>query len=271
MKISSLNLLSCPTCHGALTPDQIQDTDSFETGYLVCSGCQKKFHIRHGIPHFIREQELVGLNKHFARGYDWFSWIYPAFSKIGFLFLGTTDARARREIISRIEPKGKVLEVSIGTGVNLPFLLESPGVSDVYGLDISIGQLNRCNAFVRRKMLPVDLFLGNAEELPFKKDSFDSVFHIGGINFFNHKRKAIVELIRVAKPGTSIIICDENESGAQQYEKFLPGFKSAFDGQREKITAPVDLVPSTMLDIKLDDIWNGFMYCIEFRKPLLDE
>jgi ubiquinone/menaquinone biosynthesis C-methylase UbiE/uncharacterized protein YbaR (Trm112 family) len=270
MKHTSLGLLLCPACHGDLILDNSHGIGTIIKGSLTCSTCQKMFPILRGIPHFIREDELVGLNKSFARMYDWFSWIYSAFSKIGFLFLGTTDSRARREVLARLEPNGgKLLEVSIGPGVNLPFLLKSPLVSEVYGLDISIGQLNRCNALARRKGWLVDLFLGNAEELPFKDESFDSVFHIGGINFFSNQKKAINEMIRVAKPGTKIIICDENESGAQWYEKYLPGFKGAFKGERLKIIAPVDLVPDTMLDLKLDDIWNGFMYCLEFRKPIL--
>ena len=200
--------------------------------------------------------------------YDWFSWIYSAFSKIGFFFLGTSECRARHDVLDRLEPNGgKVLEVSIGPGVNLPFLLSSPAVGEVYGLDISIGQLNRCNALVRRKGWSVELFLGNGEQLPFIDNSFDSVFHIGGINFFSNKKQAIDEMIRVAKPGTKIIICDENESGAEWYEKFLPGFKNAFHGQREVVTAPIDLIPDTMLDLKQGNIWNDFMYCLEFRKP----
>jgi ubiquinone/menaquinone biosynthesis C-methylase UbiE/uncharacterized protein YbaR (Trm112 family) len=270
MKQTSLDLLLCPACHGDLILESSHGNGTILKGSLTCSACLNIFPILRGIPHFINEDELVGLNKPIARMYDWFSWIYSLFSKIGFLFLGTTDSRARREVLDRLEPNGgKVLEVSIGSGVNLPFLLYSTSVSEVYGLDISIGQLNRCNALIQRKGWFVDLFLGNGEELPFKAESFDSVFHIGGINFFSNQQKAIHEMIRVAKPGTKIIICDENESGAQWYEKFLPGFKSAFKGERQKIIAPVDLIPDSMLDLKLDNIWNGFIYCLEFRKPLL--
>jgi ubiquinone/menaquinone biosynthesis C-methylase UbiE/uncharacterized protein YbaR (Trm112 family) len=270
MKSSTLDLLSCPICHGALSLASSQGSAIVKTGTLSCSTCQETFPIQHGIPHFIKAEDLNGLNKPFAHMYDWFSWIYSAFSKIGFLFLGTTDSRARREVLSRLEPNGgRVLEVSIGPGVNLPFLLSSPAIGEVFGLDISIGQLNRCNALVRRKGWSVDLFLGNGEQLPFNDDSFDSVFHIGGINFFTNQQKAINEMIRVAKPGSRLIICDENESGAQWYEKFLPGFKAAFKGQRKEIVAPVHLIPSAMQDLKLDDIWNGFMYCLEFQKPLL--
>jgi ubiquinone/menaquinone biosynthesis C-methylase UbiE len=160
-----------------------------------------------------------------------------------------------------------VLEVSIGTGLNLPHVVSSPSVSEVFGLDKSMGQLNRCNALIHRKGWLVDLFLGNAEELPFIDNCFDSVFHIGGINFFDNKKKAMDEMIRVAKPGTRIIIGDENETGAQWYERFLPGFKSAFKGQREAVVAPLDLVPSNMLECTCENIWNGFMYCLQFRKP----
>jgi len=269
MKTSTLELLSCPICHGALSLTCSNESGNIKTGTLTCPICQRTFPIQHGIPHFIKAEDLNGLNKPFARMYDWFSWVYSAFCKIGFIFLGTTDSHARSEVLSRLEPKGKVLEVSIGPGVNLPYLLTSPAVGEVFGLDISIGQLNRCNSLILRKGWSVDLFLGNGEELPFNDDSFDSVFHIGGINFFTNQKNAIDEMIRVAKPGSKLIVCDENETGAQWYEKFLPGFKAAFNGHREEIIAPVDLVPAAMLDLKLEDIWNGFMYCLEFRKPIL--
>jgi hypothetical protein len=78
-------------------------------------------------------------------------------------------------------------------------------------------------------------------------------------------------MIRVAKPGARILICDENEKGAQAYERVLPGFKQSFKGQRQVIVPPADLVPPTMQDVKLYDIWKGWLYCIEFRKPAANE
>ena len=74
-------------------------------------------------------------------------------------------------------------------------------------------------------------------------------------------------MIRIAKPGTHILICDENEIGARGYERVLPGFKGAFKGKRDTITAPVDLIPTGMLEVQLYDVWKGWMYCLEFRKP----
>ncbi len=137
-----------------------------------------------------------------------------------------TEEQARREITDRLEPQGgRVLEVSIGPGVNLPYLVGRPDVGEIYGLDISLGQLNRCREYVAHQGWDIQLQLGNAEQLPYQDNTFDGVFHVGGINFFNDKKKAIEEMIRVAKPGTRILICDENEKGAQAYERFLPGFK----------------------------------------------
>jgi hypothetical protein len=74
-------------------------------------------------------------------------------------------------------------------------------------------------------------------------------------------------MIRVAKQGTRILICDENEKGAQAYERFLPGFKRTAGHDRDAIEAPVDLVPTEMQELRLFDVWNVWMYCIEFRKP----
>jgi ubiquinone/menaquinone biosynthesis C-methylase UbiE len=238
-----------------------------ETGSLRCEPCHKEYPIEQGIPQFLRLAELSGYNRRFARLYDWFSWVYASFSKLAFRFIGMSEAQGRRELLDRLQPHGgRVLEVSIGPGVNLPYLIGAPGVGEVYGLDISSGQLLRCNGLLRRKGWPVELFLGDAERLPFQAESFDAVFHIGGINFFNDKRKAIDEMIRVARPGTRILIADETERGARAYEWSLPGFSKSFKDKRAPVTPPIDLIPATMQEVRLFDLWKGWMYCIEFRK-----
>jgi ubiquinone/menaquinone biosynthesis C-methylase UbiE len=266
MKTTTINLLACPACQNPLTL-QADASPTIESGSLHCTRCTKDYPIKKGIPHFIHHEELTGLNRRFARAYDWISYIYRPISTIFFAFLGG-EKRYRREIVDRLEPKGgRVLEVSIGPGVNLPCLFGSPGVGEVFGLDISLGQLQRCQNFTRRRHWSVDLFLGTAEQLPFKDESFESVFHIGGINFFNDKKKAIEEMIRVARPGTKIIIVDETEKGAIAYRRTSPGFERMFDGKRNAITVPVDLVPSTMHEVRVDYVWRGFFYSLEFRKP----
>lgn len=253
------DLLACPECHGSLERGNAE---------LRCQACERQYPVVDGIPRFAEYQSLTGLNRRFAGLYDWFSIVYRLFSKAAFALLGMSEDQARQEILARLEPRGKVLEVSIGPGVNVPYLRRYPAVGEIYGLDLSNGQLARCQSYVRRKNWAVHLYQGNAEALPFQDNAFDSVFHIGGINFFNNKAKAISEMIRVARPGSKIVICDETERGAHGYELTLPGFKQSFKGRRDPIQAPVDLVPVDMLDISLDEsVWKGWFYCLEFRKP----
>lgn len=267
MKRSTLSLLACPLCHGFLESADAGDKP-LQSGSLTCFRCSKVYHIVDGIPHFIQPEQLTGFNRRFARMYDWFAWGYRPFMKIAFAFIGMDEEAARREITDRLDPRGgRVLEVSIGPGNNLPYLMKRPDVGEVFGLDISLGQLRNCQRYVARKGWSVDLFLGNGEHLPFKDEAFDAVLHVGGINFFNDKKSAIEEMIRVAKPGARILIGDETEKGAKAYEKSIPGFAKSFGGQRAAVVAPIDLVPTTMLETRIFNAWKGWFYCIEFRRP----
>ena len=259
----ALDVLACPDCHAALTAVPLAGGEGYH-----CPACHKDYPVVDGITHFIQTQEMTGLNKRFAQMYNWFSWGYRAFSAVAFAYIGMTEEQARHEVTDRLEPKGgRVLEVSIGPGVNLPYLVGRPDVGEIFGLDLSLGQLNRCREYVAHKGWDTQLQLGNAEQLPYQDNTFDGVFHLGGINFFNDKKKAIEEMIRVAKPGTRILICDENEKGARAYERFIPSFKQMAGKARPAVVPPVDLLPPEMQEVRLFEVWNGWMYCIEFRKP----
>jgi ubiquinone/menaquinone biosynthesis C-methylase UbiE len=272
LRPGTLDLLACPDCRGELSlecPASGKEKNGGKEYFLRCRRCPKDFPIRDGIVHFLEPESLTGLNRRFAAMYDWMSWVYRPLSPLLFLFIGMSERRARKPVLDRLEPRGgRVLEISIGPGVNLPFLHARGDVGGICGLDISLGQLKRCRSYLHSKGWPDELFLGNAETLPYRDNSFDSVFHIGGINFFNNKRKAIEEMIRVAKPGTRILIADETEKGVRAYNAAAPGFSRGVGADKKKVLAPVDLVPSEMLEVKVSEVWNGFMYLLEFRKPL---
>lgn len=160
-----------------------------------------------------------------------------------------------------------MLEVSVGPGSNLPYLVDRPDVGEVHALDISIGQLRRCRAMVRRPGWCVPLYLASAEALPFRDATFDAVLHIGGINFFDDKAAALAEMARVAKPGARVVVVDENERAARSYERTLPGFRSSFRGGRPPVSAPVADVPTGVQGITVSDVWRGWFYCLEFCTP----
>jgi ubiquinone/menaquinone biosynthesis C-methylase UbiE/uncharacterized protein YbaR (Trm112 family) len=270
MRRSALELMCCPGCHSVLSLENGHGDESVDEGTLLCSNCERSYPIKDGIPHFIETEDLEGPNRRFARGYNWFSWLYPLFTKLGFLGFGG-ERKARKAVLDRLELSGgRLLEVSIGTGGNLPFLFETGRVGEVYGLDISAGQLARCQGLVAKRGWPVDLFLGKAEVLPFKTGAFDSVLHIGGINFFSGKKQAIDEMIRVARPGTRIVIADESEKIARNLYR-LSGLFRRHRGEEIDLAVPVHLVPKTMEDVRVNGIWRSHGedhgYCLEFRKP----
>jgi ubiquinone/menaquinone biosynthesis C-methylase UbiE/uncharacterized protein YbaR (Trm112 family) len=259
----ALDVLACPICRGPLSSVSLAGGNGY-----YCRACQNVYPVVNGIPHFIAPGEITGWNKRLAGMYDWFSWGYRAFSKVAFVFIGMSEEQGRREITDRLEPKGgRVLEVSIGPGVNLPYLVGRPDVGEIFGLDISLGQLNRCREYVAHRGWDIQLQLGNAEQLPYQDNSFDGVFHVGGINFFNDKKKAIDEMIRVARPGSRILISDEKEKGAQAYERFIPGFMKNVGKERDVVVAPLALIPPEMENLRIFDVWGGWFYCIEFTKP----
>jgi ubiquinone/menaquinone biosynthesis C-methylase UbiE len=269
MRRATLDLLSCPHCQGTLRLQGDAPGVMAESGALVCSACSRTFPIEHGITRFVRPDELSGQNRRFARFYDIVSYVYAPFNTAFFAFLGGEE-KNRRAVLDRLEPAGgRVLEISIGPGVNLPYLIGATGVDEVIGLDISLGQLRRCRSLCRRRGWAVDLFLGMAEQLPFRDATFDRVLHIGGINFFSDKAKAMTEMVRVARPGAKLVVADESEKGARGYEWTIPGFSFLFEGKRETVTAPANLVPAGCEDVRVESVWRGLGYCLEFRKPSL--
>lgn len=265
MKASSLTLLCCPRCHGALSLVESQAQDPIAGGVLACEGCGRDFAIRQGIPEFIRPEELVGSNKKHEKLNNLFSHICTPATRLMFAVCGGEE-RARRECLDRLDqlPDARVLEIGIGTGDNLPYLRKRLGGGSVYGVDIARNMLRYCARNLTKWGMEAELALAEAEHLPFKDGTFDVVYHLGAINFFTDKKRAIEEMIRVAKPGTKIVIADESEKALKALDKFL---LQLWIGKREPVVPPIDLVPETMQDIRLDTIWRGYGYCIEFRTP----
>jgi ubiquinone/menaquinone biosynthesis C-methylase UbiE len=138
---------------------------------------------------------------------------------------------------------------------------------DFFGLDLSWGMLRRCRRNLRRWKRTAELFHGEAERLPFRDGVFDVVFHVGGINFFNDRASAIREMIRVSKPGTKMLIADETEKVVKSNYERWPVLGRYFQGRKDPVSDPTDLVPREMLDVRSSVFLEGKVYCLTFRKP----
>jgi len=259
MDLVTLDKLCDPFTHEPLVAQADKDHDQ-----CLCSGGGNRYVIRDGVPVFLRDNQVQGRNLKYQRLYDSFAPFYDPVQRFVYWFFGG-EARARSEYLDHIEvkPGDAVLEVSVGTGGNIRFLRRD---AEYFGLDISWGQLQQCVRNQARYGFKVRLVQGEAEYPPFRDASFDVVFHVGGINFFNDKAKAVAEMVRVAKPGTKIVIIDETEQVATLGER-LP-FAKRFFKNRRQICAPVDCIPSGMTDVKVTYLAGGHLYCMAFRKPV---
>lgn len=103
---------------------------------------------------------------------------------------------------------------------------------------------------------------------PFRGNNcFDIVFHVGGINFFNDKARAIREMLRVAKPGSKIMIADETSDFIErQYKK--SGFTRRYFADTHFDLGEIEnSIPADVGGRRTRLLWDNRFYCITFRKP----
>jgi ubiquinone/menaquinone biosynthesis C-methylase UbiE len=99
---------------------------------------------------------------------------------------------------------GDVLEVGIGTGLNLGHY---PEVGTLTGVDLSPEMLEHA----RRRAAggrPVTLRVGDAHHLDFPDDSFDTVVCTFALCAIPDDRRAIAEMWRVLRPGGQLRLAD---------------------------------------------------------------
>ena len=119
---------------------------------------------------------------------------------------------------------------------------------------------------MRKFGVQAELFIGNAEHLPFKAEMFDVVYQMGGINFFSDQERAIREMVRVAKKGSKIVIMDETEKVARMLEN-IPLINVWFRHQQRPIVPPVALIPPGMEEVESRELYDGKAWYLSFRKP----
>jgi ubiquinone/menaquinone biosynthesis C-methylase UbiE len=223
-----------------------------------------------GISVFLNDKFVNGDNQKYMKMYDWMSKGYDLVETVvGRLKYGNSINKMRSETMSKLEWRDNcsVLYVSIGTGKNLQFIPEliDKKTLDIVGVDISMGMLKKCRK-KHNKQLNLSLINCCAEDLPFKDNEFDIVFHVGGINFFNDKALAIREMIRVAKKDSKILIADETADYIEKQYKKSNLSKKYYQGVTFDFKDIESAIPDEVIDLKTELMWKNKFYCITFRK-----
>jgi len=139
------------------------------------------------------------------RAYDFYSPVYD------FIFKKIFEP-GRIGAIRLIGPAltGRVLEVGIGTGLNLPFY---PRDMNLVGIDLSEGMLKRAQEKVEALRMPnVILKVMDAAALDFGDAEFDATVATYTISAVPDPLAVLREMRRVTKPGGSLVMVNHFRS-----------------------------------------------------------
>ena len=126
-------------------------------------------------------------------------------------------ARQRKKVVPLAE--GKVLEVGIGSGLNLPFYDKSK-IDELWGLDPSEELSEMARKVADSEQMEVNFISSGAEEIPLPDDHFDSVLVTYTMCTIPEVIRANGEIRRVLKNGGKMIFCEHGEAPDENIRKW---------------------------------------------------
>jgi ubiquinone/menaquinone biosynthesis C-methylase UbiE len=106
--------------------------------------------------------------------------------------------------------RGLVLEVGVGSGLNLRFY--SRAVDRVCGIDLSPELLRLAHERTADAVVPVSLIRASAEHLPFADATFDAIVMTWTLCSIANALAALMEMRRVLKPGGDLLFVEHGLS-----------------------------------------------------------
>ena len=189
--------------------------------------------------------------------------VYDKLAKVYDLIFGPTLHPGRLKALERmnIQPGERVLEVGVGTGINLSLY---PKDCSVTGIDFSGSMLEKARERTARKEIRnVRLLQMDAADLKFADDSFDIVYAPYLISVVPDPITVAQEMRRVCRPGGRIIFLNHFLSPNPillRIERLISpftihiGFKADLD--LPAFLAQADLQPVSIEKVNVPKIWS---------------
>jgi phosphatidylethanolamine/phosphatidyl-N-methylethanolamine N-methyltransferase len=194
---------------------------------------------------------------------DFVEAVYDKLAKVYDLIFGPTLHPGRIRAIQRmnIQPGQRVLEVGVGTGINLALY---PRHCSITGIDFSSSMLEKARERVARKGLKnMRLLQMDAADLKFADDSFDIVYAPYLISVVPDPVKVAREMRRVCRPAGRIVFLNHflspNPILSRGERMISPltihiGFKADLD--LAALVAQAELQPISIEKVNVPKIWS---------------
>lgn len=194
---------------------------------------------------------------------DFVERVYEKLAVVYDLFFGPTLHPGRVEALKKmnIQPGDSVLEVGVGTGINLPLY---PSSCKVVGVDLTLNMLEKARDRVSEKGLRNCRVLEmDAAAMSFPDESFDIVYAPYLISVVPDPVKVAQEMKRVCKPGGRVVVLNHFKSSNRFLSKIETaispltvhiGFKSDLDLQG--FLTQADLTPQSIDKVNLLNMWT---------------
>jgi ubiquinone/menaquinone biosynthesis C-methylase UbiE len=136
-------------------------------------------------------------------------WILPRLTHLVMRNPMLTEYRAR----ALAQASGDVLEIGMGSGLNLPFYGHQVG--RVFGVEPSEPLVRLAEAGARAVSMPVEVLSTSAEELPLADDSVDTAVSTWSLCTIPDPVKALGELRRVLRSSGAFIFVEHGQAPDQ--------------------------------------------------------
>lgn len=145
-------------------------------------------------------------------------WILPRLVDVAMRNKEAT--RYRAQIVPQAH--GSVLEIGVGSGLNLPFY--GPEVEHLYALDPSEELLVMARKKIRSMTLSIEFIAKSGEEIPLDAESVDTVVTTWTLCTIPDPLRALKEMRRVLKPGGIMLFAEHGlapEAQVQSWQQRL--------------------------------------------------
>ena len=173
-------------------------------------------------------------------------------------------ARALESLSKRDGPL-QVLDISTGTCNSLYRHGWMQLDAEYTGLDLSETMLLQGQALMARRNVPMNFVLADAARLPFRDETFDVALNYGALNGYADPKVALAEMTRITKSGGLVLFLDEQlHANASAVEKLY--FKKVLSSHNVIHHCPVELLPSTLRDIKVGQVYEFYYLCTAYKR-----